>query len=301
MILGVGAGWLPEEFAAVDVDFATRASTTDAYLRCLLRAFEDGVVDGMTVLPTTVQRPHPPIWVGGNGPKAMRRAVELADGWDAPYVDPGQLGPSIATLHSLCNEVDRDPTTLGLSVRGIMFDVVDADLLANYEHLGVTEIGVMLPVGDPPRAFDALAELATVDGTTRDSGRPPFMTDDTPVQDLPADRHERADVMFQRVMGTAPRAQTRESLTHDHVFGDLWSRPNLDIRTRRVVSMVCAAMVGADLSLRSHLAAALRTGDMTIDELREVGLHLGHYGGLPLGVNFAIALQAAEASLEQPG
>ncbi len=126
------------------------------------------------------------------------------------------------------------------------------------------------------------------------------MTDDTPV-DLPTDRHERADVMFQRVMGTAPRVQRGESLTHDHVFGDLWSRPNLDIRTRRVVSMVCAAMVGADLPLRSHLAAALRTGDMTIDELREVGLQLGHYGGLPLGVNFAIALQAVEASFEQPG
>jgi 4-carboxymuconolactone decarboxylase len=123
---------------------------------------------------------------------------------------------------------------------------------------------------------------------------------DTPV-DLPADRHERADVMFQRVMGTAPPAGTRESLNHDHVFGDLWSRPNLDVRTRRVVSMVCAAMVGADLPLRSHLAAALRTGDMSIDELREVGLQLGHYGGLPLGVNFAIALQAVEASLEQPG
>ena len=125
------------------------------------------------------------------------------------------------------------------------------------------------------------------------------MTDDTPVQDLPADRHERADVMFRRVMGTAPPAQSRESLTHDHVFGDLWSRPNLDIRTRRVVSIVCAAMVGADLSLQSHLAAALRTGDMTIDELREVGVHLGHYGGFPLGVNFAIALEAAEARLEQ--
>jgi 4-carboxymuconolactone decarboxylase len=107
--------------------------------------------------------------------------------------------------------------------------------------------------------------------------------------------------MFQRVMGTAPPAQARESLIHDHVFGDLWSRPNLDTRTRRIVSMVCAAMVGADLPLRSHLAAALRTGDMTIDELREVGLQLAHYGGFPLGVNFSIALQAAEASLEQPG
>ena len=125
------------------------------------------------------------------------------------------------------------------------------------------------------------------------------MTDDGPVHDLPADRHERANVMFQRVMGTAPTARTGDSLVHDHVFGDVWSRPNLDIRTRRVVSMVCAAMVGADVPLQSHLAAALRTGDMTLDELREIGLQLGQYGGLPLGVNFAIALQAAAASLEQ--
>ena len=101
-------------------------------------------------------------------------------------------------------------------------------------------------------------------------------------------------------MGMAPSARSGESFTHDHVFGDLWSRPNLDIRTRRVVSMVCAAMVGADVPLQSHLAAALRTGDMTLDELREVGVQLGHYGGFPLGVQFAIALQAAEASVERP-
>ncbi|MGO8859950.1 MAG: TIGR03619 family F420-dependent LLM class oxidoreductase [Acidimicrobiales bacterium] len=98
VVLGIGAGWLPEEFAAVGVDFSHRASATDRALSYLLQEFEHGEANGMTVLPTTVQRPHPPIWVGGIGPKAMRRAVEFGDGWDAPYADPERISSAVVRL-----------------------------------------------------------------------------------------------------------------------------------------------------------------------------------------------------------
>jgi probable F420-dependent oxidoreductase len=160
VVLGVGAGWLPEEFAALGVDFPSRAMTTDSALRYLLRVFEEGEADGMIVLPMTVQRPHPPIWVGGNGPQAMRRAIELGDGWDAPYADPLHLTPALARLGALCDEFDRDPATLGVSVRGIEAGAVDLDLIGNYESLGVTELAVILPMGDQTKALEVMASLA---------------------------------------------------------------------------------------------------------------------------------------------
>ena len=160
VILGIGAGWLTEEFEALGVDFATRAQVTDRGLRYLLQVFESGEADGMTVLPLTVQRPHPPVWVGGMGATAMRRAVELADGWDAPYAEPDRLAPALERLRDFCVEEGRDPTSLGVAVRGIGADRVDDDLIATYESLGVTDLGVTLPLGDPSRAFAQLEQLA---------------------------------------------------------------------------------------------------------------------------------------------
>ncbi len=94
VILGVGTGWMPEEFAAVGADHARRGAATDAALVVLRRAFADGEVDEadglpgvrgpLTLLPTPVQRPGPPVWVGGSGGAARRRAVVHGDGWDAP-------------------------------------------------------------------------------------------------------------------------------------------------------------------------------------------------------------------------
>ncbi len=160
VILGIGAGWLPEEFEAVGVDFDNRAEATDSGLRYLLRVFESGGTDGMTMLPATVQRPHPPLWVGGMGDKAIRRAVELADGWDAPYAEPEKLGPAVQKLHRFCLDAGRDPATIKVAVRGIVASSVDPELIDTYASLGVTDLGLMLPLGDPPRAFAVLEEVA---------------------------------------------------------------------------------------------------------------------------------------------
>jgi alkanesulfonate monooxygenase SsuD/methylene tetrahydromethanopterin reductase-like flavin-dependent oxidoreductase (luciferase family) len=85
------------------------------------------------------------MWVGGNATAAMRRAARFADGWDAPYADVDALRAGIARLHAACESVGRDPSTLHVSVRGLVADAVDAPLVAAYAALGVTDIGVMLP------------------------------------------------------------------------------------------------------------------------------------------------------------
>jgi probable F420-dependent oxidoreductase len=160
VILGVGSGWMPEEFAALGVDFAARGDATDACLRYLLQVFADGEVDGMTVLPRPVQRPRPPIWVGGNAAAAMRRAVSFGDGWDAPYADPEQLRSGLDRLRTYCDAAGRDPSSLGLSVRGIPASDVDEELIDSYARFGVTDLGVTLPYRDPDLAVTLLSELA---------------------------------------------------------------------------------------------------------------------------------------------
>ncbi len=96
LILGLGAGYLKSEFRALGADFEGRNEATDEVIRAMRRAWsETGVefegrdlsVRGNTMLPRPTQQPGPPIWVGGNSRRAIRRAVELADGW-VPFPNP---------------------------------------------------------------------------------------------------------------------------------------------------------------------------------------------------------------------
>lgn len=160
VILGVGTGWMPEEFAAVGADFHARGRVTDELLRYLRRAFADGEIDNMTLLPTPVQRPGPPIWVGGQADAAMRRAVEHADVWDAPYVDLDALRVGVERLGVICATAGRDPMSLGVSVRGLAAADVDEELIDAYAALGVTHLGVVLPIRDRARSIEELDALA---------------------------------------------------------------------------------------------------------------------------------------------
>lgn len=90
VILGVGAGYVRDEFDALGARFDVRNRVLDESIVAMRKAWSgESVVDsgetwearGNTMLPQPVQRPHPPIWVGGNSERAMRRAVELGDGW----------------------------------------------------------------------------------------------------------------------------------------------------------------------------------------------------------------------------
>jgi probable F420-dependent oxidoreductase len=105
LILGVAAGYLESEFEALGVPFEERNALTDEALDTLVRAWaEDGVAiegrhfraGGNTALPRPQQRPRPPLWVGGNSRRAIRRAVERGDGW-LPFPAPPRLAGPIRT------------------------------------------------------------------------------------------------------------------------------------------------------------------------------------------------------------
>ncbi|MBT5264610.1 MAG: LLM class F420-dependent oxidoreductase [Rhodospirillaceae bacterium] len=91
MTIGVGAGWMQEEFEAIGAEpFKERGAVTDEYIQVFKELWtnDDPTFDGKYVKfghvkfePKPVQRPHPPIWVGGESPAAQRRAAKLGDGW----------------------------------------------------------------------------------------------------------------------------------------------------------------------------------------------------------------------------
>ena len=90
VIMGVGAGYLEGEFAALGADFGTRNDVTDEAIVAMKAAWTGETVAmkgerfeaaGNTMQPPPVQRPHPPIWIGGNSPRARRRTVDFAQGW----------------------------------------------------------------------------------------------------------------------------------------------------------------------------------------------------------------------------
>ncbi len=104
-ILGIGAGYLEGEFSALGVDFAERNELTDEAILAMKAAWTGETVsmrgrrfqaEANTALPRPLQRPHPPIWVGGNSRRAIRRAVELADGW-MPMPSPARIAPRLHT------------------------------------------------------------------------------------------------------------------------------------------------------------------------------------------------------------
>jgi len=105
LILGVAAGYLEAEFAALGADFAGRNDAADEAIRAMRSAWsgEPFEVAGPGATgrrhvqrPAPLQRPGPPIWVGGNSRRAIRRAVELGDGW-VPFPAPTRLAGHVRT------------------------------------------------------------------------------------------------------------------------------------------------------------------------------------------------------------
>lgn len=113
--LGVGAGYLKAEYKALGVDFDNRNALMDEYIRAMKLAWtgEDFTFEGTgytapgnRIRPAPLQKPHPPILIGGNSRLAIRRAVELGDYW-APFFAPAAV-LSMARTASIAEEEDID-------------------------------------------------------------------------------------------------------------------------------------------------------------------------------------------------
>jgi probable F420-dependent oxidoreductase len=125
MLLGAGVGWLAEEFAALDArPFAARGRVTDECIEIVKRLCQGGEVTfhgehyqlaPVVSNPGSVQRPHPPILIGGTSNAALRRTAKLGDGWISTGLRPQRLQERLNTLQKICGEEGRRFTDLSLS------------------------------------------------------------------------------------------------------------------------------------------------------------------------------------------
>ncbi|MGV0814113.1 TIGR03619 family F420-dependent LLM class oxidoreductase [Mycolicibacterium boenickei] len=139
LIAGVGAGYLGSEFAAVGVSLERRAELLDEALAALRAIWTepekpvtgvDFAAVGPVWLQRPAQRPHPPIWIGGNGAAAIRRVVEHGDGWMPIIAGPGmaaamrtaaienseQFGTAVRRLRNRLADAGRDPSSVDIQV-----------------------------------------------------------------------------------------------------------------------------------------------------------------------------------------
>ena len=134
LIVGAGAGWLKEEFEALDTaPFEARGAVTDEYLGAFkvlwtedAPYFEGDHVKfaGILFAPKPVQKPHPPIWVGGESGPALRRAARLGSAWYPIGTNPAhpldslaRYRAGLARLEKAAHDAGRDPRTIGLAYR----------------------------------------------------------------------------------------------------------------------------------------------------------------------------------------
>ncbi len=105
-IVGLGAGYLEGEFEALGIPFAERNQRMDETIAAMCEAWTGKPItfegeffgaSGNSMLPRPSQRPHPPLWIGGNSHRAIRRAVTLGDGW-CPFPAPTRLAAHIRTV-----------------------------------------------------------------------------------------------------------------------------------------------------------------------------------------------------------
>jgi probable F420-dependent oxidoreductase len=168
MTIGVGVGWMAEEFAALDApDFKKRGAVTDEYIRIWKKLWTgeavsyDGEFYGFEELycqPAPPQNPHPPIWIGGHSNPALRRVARLADGWHpvgataASPLPPSEMRQKLAQLRELTEAEGRDFDALTISYKAPFYDG------------GVPPDGETrrLFTGGTSAALDDIAEMADV-------------------------------------------------------------------------------------------------------------------------------------------
>ncbi len=166
LIVGIGAGWLEPEFQAVGAVFNERGARTDDYLAAMRALWADGDVTydgrfvsfgGVVALPLPVQRPCPPIVIGGYSPAAYRRTVTAANGWYGFGLDLDATARALADLRR-AHERHARPTELGeVEITVAVPAAVDGETAAKYAALGVHRL-VLMPADQSEPALERLID-----------------------------------------------------------------------------------------------------------------------------------------------
>jgi probable F420-dependent oxidoreductase len=152
LIFGLGVGYLRPEFDALGIPFSGKGPRTDDYIRAIRAlwtmekpAYEGRYVrfSGVQAFPRPVQKPHPPVVVGGMSDAAFRRAVRLGNGWYGFALDLERTRKSVEGLREAAKQVER-PRELGpLEISVTPIGALDRDAVKRFEDLGVARLSLL--------------------------------------------------------------------------------------------------------------------------------------------------------------
>jgi probable F420-dependent oxidoreductase len=162
VVFGIGAGWVAAESAMLGVPFAERGAMTDEYLEAMQELWTSREptfagkytqFSGLVFEPKPVQRPHPPIWVGGHSRAALRRTARFGAAWHPINRAPAELRAGRAEIARLCGERGRAEAP-ALTLRN------DVRLLRPGESAPASAHAGRAIAGEPAAVIDQIRELA---------------------------------------------------------------------------------------------------------------------------------------------
>ncbi|MBI3327393.1 MAG: LLM class F420-dependent oxidoreductase [Nitrospinae bacterium] len=167
LIIGVGTGWLEEEFRLLGVPKSERGVRTDEYLALMKVLWTEEAprfagrffqVADARFFPKPLQKPHPPLWVGGESTPALKRAATLGDGWHSASCAVEELPHKLAQLQALRSQAGRPWTGFTISI--FPSERLTLELVQRLEGMGVQH--VMSPVyhSEPSRLMERLERFA---------------------------------------------------------------------------------------------------------------------------------------------
>jgi probable F420-dependent oxidoreductase len=161
LIFGIGVGWSEHEYEVLNVSYKDRGKRADDYLSAMkvLWTAEKPAYHGPFVsfedlqsYPHPARRPYPPIIVGGNSPKAYRRAIEQGNGWFGYGLDLDETARSVTDLRESAKQYSR-PQALGeLEISVAPSVIIDRTTAQKFSRLGVNRLVLI-----PPKNADILA------------------------------------------------------------------------------------------------------------------------------------------------
>ncbi|HEV8029463.1 MAG TPA: LLM class F420-dependent oxidoreductase [Stellaceae bacterium] len=164
-LFGIGGGWNQEEIENHGTDFATRMQKMREQIEAMKAIWSENkpeyhgeIVDfpPMMTWPKPVQKPHPPVILGGAFPWAARRAVRYGDGW-YPNAAAGNPGEYMPAFRKMAQEAGRDPASLSVTLGGAP---EDADKLKRFRDLGAARVNVTLMSEKPDAILPVLDRWA---------------------------------------------------------------------------------------------------------------------------------------------
>lgn len=169
VIFGAGIGWMAEEFRLLGVPFEERAARTREYVAVMKKVWGEDtphfagkfvqIEQDLYFAPKPLQKPHPPIWVGGETLPALRRVVEFGDGWHIGPIGLEEIKPRFTQLKELMTAAGRDLSQLEITS---MVDnrVLSAADIRAYGAAGVHGLYVVAPGPDPKSVLAVMREFA---------------------------------------------------------------------------------------------------------------------------------------------